>query len=71
MSRLRDDLLLSFTQLPPSPSVNFLILSPLPLSLFFCLPSLALAFLHGPWTESPRLSLYHALHLLLLQGTLT
>lgn len=48
MSRLWDDLLLSFTQLPPSPSVNFLILLPLPLSLF--LSSIS-RFHISPWAR--------------------
>lgn len=55
--RLWDDLLLRFTQLPPSPSVNFLILSSPALSLFLSSISHPLAFLHGPCTESPPLSL--------------
>lgn len=52
IGRLWDDLLLRFTQLPPSPSVNFLILSSLPLSLFLSPIPHSFAFLHGPCTES-------------------
>lgn len=51
MGRLWDDLLLRFTQLPPSPSVNFLILSSLPLSLFLFSISHTPTFLHSPCTS--------------------